>query len=117
MSATENEKGTEENFGVLFLRQVSAIDSNITIESVQNLVGRYGLSWEMFEYQTKEDVVKRLRGIENLSESQCCLLFDELNRMRPNEMKRKRRDCILSIKRDFYENWIMKCMCCIFDYL
>ena len=104
-----------KNFQVLLLGEVSAIDSNATIESVENVVGRDGLSWEMFEYQRKEDIVEKLKAIDNLDESHCAVLFDKLNEMRPTELNRKHRDCILSIKSDFYEKWIMKCMYSAFN--
>ena len=106
----EIEKGKVENLGGLLLRQVSAINSNVTRESVRNVVKYGGLSWEMFEYKRKEDVLEELKAIEDVNESRCDELFDTLNEMRPTEMKRKKRDCILSIKRDFYDLWIMKCM-------
>ena len=110
LNEMEIEKGKVENFGVLLLRLVTDINSDVTSESVQNVVENRGISWEMFEYQRKEDVVKKLKAIKNLNESQCDELFDKMNGMRPTEMKRNKRNCILSIKRDFYENWIMKCM-------
>ena len=113
----ENEKNNVENFGDCLLRQASDVNSNVTMESVQKAAEPGGLSWEIFEDQRKDDIVEKLRAIENLDESQCNELFQKLNGMRPNELKRKQRDYILSIKRDFYENWIMKCMYSVFECL
>ena len=110
LNEMEIEKDSAENFEVCLLRQVSAINSNVISESVQKAVEHVDFSWEMFEYQRKEVVLERLKTIENLNESQCNELFDKMNGMKPTEMRRKRRNCVLSVKRDFYENWIMKCM-------
>ena len=110
LNELENEKNNMENFEVCLLREVTDINSNLTVEAVRKAVEHSGLSWDIFEDQRKKDIVEKLQSIANLNESQCNTLFDNLNEIRPNELKRKKRDSILSMKRDFYEKWILKCM-------
>ena len=117
LNKMENENNNVEHFEVCLLREVTNINPNLTMESIRKAVEHGGLSWEIFEDQRKEDIVEKLQDIDSLNESQCNTLFDNLNGMRPNELKRTKRDYILSMKCDFYEKWIMKCMYSISESL
>ena len=107
-----------EDFGDALRREVSVLDPNVSAESVRNVVKSGRLSWAIVENQRKEFVVEILKDIEDLDESQCNELFDKMDGMVPFEIDSEdaRRNCALSVKNIFYENWIMKCMYSVSEY-
>ena len=94
----------------ILIRDVSAINSNVEETSIRKAIEVGALSWEMIENQGKEVLLKKLKAIDLLDESQCNELFDKINGMKPSGLQRKRRDYVLMLIRVFYSKWIMNCM-------
>ena len=99
-----------EEFGDVLLREVAVMDSNVSAQSVRNVIASGRLSWAVVEGHRKEFVVEILKDIDDLDESQCNELFDKMDRMVPIDPEEARRKSVLSMKRVLYEKWIMKCM-------
>lgn len=106
----ESENQTEDDFADILVREAIAINSTVEAHSVRSAIALGKLSWLTFEDQTKELVVSKLRAIESFDESQCDELFVKIHGMILMQPARKKRDYVLKITREFYANWIMKCM-------
>ena len=106
----KDEKPAVEEFADVLLREAKALNRDVVEQSVRVAVDVGSLSWTVIEDQRKEFVVEKLRAIGNLDESQCNELFDKMDGMVPINSETKRRNVILSMKGDFHETWIMKCM-------
>ena len=100
----ESDEHSEEDFADILVREAISINSNVKEESVRSAIDEGGLSWAVVEDLRKEDVVERLRVIQNLDESQCNELFDKMDGMVPVERDTKRRNCIIGL------SWITRCM-------
>ena len=107
----KDEKPAMGDFIDVLIREATALNRGIEEQSVRVAVDVGELSWTVVEDQRKDSVVERLRAIGHLDESQCNQLFDKMDGMVPiNAEAKRRRNLILSIKRDFHKKWIMKCM-------
>ena len=93
-----------EDFADILVREAISLNPNVEEESVRTAINEGGLSWTVVEDRRKEDVLERLRVIQNLDESQCKELFDKMDGMIPVERDTKRRQCIVEL------NWITRCM-------
>ena len=97
------------------MRKANGINPNVEEQSVRNAIENGALSWTMIEDQSKEVVVERLRAIDDLDDDQCNELFEKLDRMIPTDPETKRREHILEVRTQFYEDWVMKCMYGVFE--
>ena len=110
LNELENERFTVENFEGALLREASALNYDVTVDSIRKVVESVDLSWSMIEDQNKQSVMEKFKAIENLDEAQCNALFDKMNEMRSIELKKKKQDIILSMIRILCDGWVMKCM-------
>ena len=112
------EKPATDDFADVLIREAKAFNHDVEEQSVRAAVAVGGLSWTVIENERKELVVDRLRAIGHLNESQCNELFDKMDRLVAISPapETERRNCILSMKRDFHEKWVVKCMYCVFEY-
>ena len=65
---------------------------NIDSKSVHKMVKMHGLSWVMVEDRNKDFVVKRLKKIVNLDETQCNDLYRTMDSMTPIVQEENLRD-------------------------
>ena len=105
LRAFEEEKVAVPNFADVLVREANSINSSVETESVCSVIQKFDLSWKTMANQRRKFVVKRLRAIEDLDESQCNQLFDRMDQIVPIDWDYQRRKCILE------RLWIMKCMC------
>ena len=112
---SKDEKPATDDFADVLIREAKAFNHDVEEQSVRAAVDVGGLSWTVIENDRKEFVVGRLRGIGHLDESQCNELFDTMDGLVPFPPETARRNCILSMKRDLHEKWIMKCMYSVFE--
>ena len=116
LNELENEKCTVGNFGDALVREASALNADVTVESLQKVVEFDDLSWSMIVDHRKQMVIEKLKAIEDLDEAQCNLLFLKMKEIRPIEPKKKKQEFIFSMIRILCEGWIMKCMYSPFQY-